>query len=166
MNPALAIPIGPATELAILAESWATILIRLVTAVVCGVLLGYERKRRQKPIGLKTMTLICVGSTTYIIAAELIMLVWTTPTMDPARVAGQLVTGIGFIGAGAIFRERETVRGLTSAAMVWFAGAIGILIGVGFPLLAFVVTLLACGLLILLRWMEDRWMNDDEKAKA
>lgn len=109
-------------------------LFKATTATVLGSLLGIERQFRNKPAGIKTHALICLG------AACFTFLSYNFPGqqsgMDPTRIAAQVVSGVGFLGAGTIFMARERVHGLTSAAMVWIAATIGMLIGAGFEGLA------------------------------
>lgn len=114
----------------------------LALAFVLSAAIGLEREIKQKSAGLRTHTLVGFG-------AALIMLVskygFTDVlndhvTLDPSRVAAQIVTGIGFIGGGLIFVRRDAVRGLTTAAVVWLTAAVGMAAGAGLPLLALVVT--------------------------
>jgi len=132
--------------------------VKLAAAAFCGVLFGYERERRGKPAGMKTNALICIGAATYMFAADAILAAHGQPG-DPARMAGQIVTGIGFLGAGSIMRAGESVTGLTSAATIWFMGAVGVLIGCGFPIVAIGLTLVALGLVVLLRRLEFRFFS-------
>lgn len=117
----------------------------LLAAFLSGGIVGLERQHRRSQIGLATCTLVCAGATTYMASGHLILEV-AAPPGDPTRIASQIITGIGFLGAGAIIRGGGGVSGLTSAATIWFLGAIGILIGCNFPitgvLLAIVVVLL------------------------
>jgi putative Mg2+ transporter-C (MgtC) family protein len=113
------------------------ILIRVLIASVIGATIGFERSFHGHPAGLRTHTLVCV-------AATLLMLVtafqtsWVTNVpadairTDPTRMAQGIMTGIGFLGAGVIFKDRFTVRGLTTAASIWITSVFGILIGIGF----------------------------------
>jgi len=111
--------------------------VKVLAAIVCGGLIGLERELKNKSAGLKTNILICLGSTLYTIISMLISQVFTDSGQigDPARIAAQIVPGIGFIGAGAIMQSR-----LTTAATIWVVAAIGICIGAGYPLVAFVFT--------------------------
>lgn len=100
--------------------------IKMALAAALGGIIGLEREFYKKPAGLRTNILICVGSTLFtIISLELARLF----RADAARVAAQIVTGIGFIGAGVIFREGYTVRGITTAATIWAAAAVGMAVG-------------------------------------
>jgi len=143
------------------AQEYFEIVFRLVAALVAGGLVGLERSHRGRPAGFRTHALVCLAST-------LLMLVtvygghWipratnVTLVLDPTRMAQGIMTGIGFVGAGAIIKEGFSVRGLTTAASIWATAAIGILAGVGFYFAAAVGTVLALGTLSLFRWVEAR----------
>jgi putative Mg2+ transporter-C (MgtC) family protein len=107
-------------------------LVLVLAAVVCGTIVGMERERHDKPAGLRTLVLICLGSTIF----TMVSFTFTTSTGDSGRVAAQIVTGVGFLGAGAILHSRTSVSGMTTAAAIWVMAAIGIVIGVGRPLTA------------------------------
>jgi putative Mg2+ transporter-C (MgtC) family protein len=142
-------------------QEYFEILFRLVAALFAGGLIGLERSHRGRPAGFRTHALVCLAS-------SLLMLVtvyethWFPDTsttrviLDPTRLAQGIMTGIGFVGAGAIIKEGFTVRGLTTAASIWVTAAIGILTGIGFYFAAVVGTLLALGTLSLFRWIEAR----------
>lgn len=136
-----------------------TILIQLAAAVTAGGAIGLERSYHARPAGFRTHTLVCLAST-------LLMLVtmhqwkWLpgvpldTVRTDPTRMAQGIMTGIGFLGAGVIFKEGLSVRGLTTAASIWVTAAIGILIGVTFYMPALAATLITLGVLSVFRWVE------------
>ena len=111
-------------------------LIQILTSVVCGFLIGFERKSKGKSVGLKTSMLICFGSMLFTKAGLMIQ----GGTADPTRVAAQIVSGIGFLGAGAILIKGDMVVGLTSAALVWFTAAVGVLVGIERIGMAIIVT--------------------------
>src|SRR3989338_2313129 len=100
--------------------------IRLLLSAAIAALIGWEREKHHKPAGLRTHMLVGV-------AATLITLVSidAIPGGDPARIAAGIVTGIGFLGAGTIFRDKDTVRGLTTAASIWAVSGLGITLGAG-----------------------------------
>jgi putative Mg2+ transporter-C (MgtC) family protein len=134
---------------------------RLLAAVLAGGLIGVERSFRGRPAGFRTHTLVCLASTVLMLvpvfewqwieshAAESVR-------MDPTRMAQGIMTGIGFLGAGVIFKEGITVRGLTTAASIWITAAIGILIGIGFYFPAIVTTALVILVLSIFHWIEAR----------
>ena len=105
-------------------------IVRILVAVLLGGLIGLERELRDKPAGLRTIVLICVGAALFTIVSEIV----GGPDWDTTRIAAQVVTGIGFLGAGAILRDRSGVYGITTAATIWAVAAIGM--GVGFGCLA------------------------------
>ncbi len=123
-------------------------LIKLGMAVVCGSLIGIERQLHRKAAGMRTNVMICLGATLYVLAAELIGRQVGIENLDPSRIAGQVVVGMGFIGAGSIMQSRGKIHGLTTAATLWVVAAIGVLIGLGFPILGFLVTVLVVMLLV------------------
>lgn len=127
---------------------------RLALAVLLGGLLGVEREVTGKPAGLRTMVMVSLGSALFMVLSVLA----ASPNFDPTRIAAGVVTGIGFLGAGAIFREGLTVRGITTAATIWVAAAIGLASGAGLYLPAFFTLLLAMMTLILLHPLEV-WMH-------
>lgn len=114
-----------------------TILVRLLAAGLAGGIIGLERSYHGRPAGLRTHTLVCVSSSLLML---LTVFQWKllegvpidTIRVDPTRMAQGIMTGIGFLGAGVIMKERLTVRGLTTAASVWMTAAIGIIIGMKF----------------------------------
>jgi putative Mg2+ transporter-C (MgtC) family protein len=118
--------------------------IEIVTAVLAGGVIGFERERKMKAAGLRTNTLICLGATLY--TAIGIVNSTRIPGMptDANRIAAQIVSGIGFLGAGAIIQSRGQIVGLTTAATIWLVAAVGVTIGSGYPFsaMAFVFTTL------------------------
>ena len=102
--------------------------ITILVSVVCGALVGLERERAEKPAGLRTVIMICVGATIF---TQVSVLMATGPMSDPARIAAQIVSGIGFLGAGAIIRSHGTIVGLTTGATIWAIAAVGMTIGSG-----------------------------------
>lgn len=141
-----------------LSEVLVPFLVRCGAAAVCGAMIGIERELRRKPAGFRTNILICVGSAMYMLVG-LLLTETSTAVSDPARVAAQVVTGIGFLGAGSILRAGERVTGLTTAATIWVVAAIGLIAGGGFPVLAFVATCMVVLTLAVLRRFEDRYLE-------
>lgn len=136
--------------------------IKLGVAFLCGILLGMEREVKGTSAGLRTIILITVGSTLFMIVGELVTLMTDGPeaitSVDPSRIASQVVTGIGFLGAGAIIQSRGSIHGLTTAATIWVASGIGLCIGVGFPVLAGGITFLVLIVLMALNPLRT-WLN-------
>jgi len=102
----------------------------MLASVLCGSVIGIERERRDKPAGLRTLILISVGSTIFTFVS--LLLAQTKAMADPARLASQIIPGIGFLGAGAIIRARGTVKGLTTGATIWAVAAVGVAVGSGY----------------------------------
>jgi putative Mg2+ transporter-C (MgtC) family protein len=137
------------------------IAVRVVGALLIGALIGFERTFHGRPAGFRTHALVCV-------AGALLMIVtvyqneWMTVMpidairTDPTRMAQGIMTGIGFLGAGVIFKEGLTVRGLTTAASIWVTSAIGILIGIGFWFAAILGAIATLTTLSLFRFIENR----------
>jgi len=128
------------------------IAIKLLVAVVCGGLIGFERELSHKPAGLRTNVLICVGATLFMIVSRHIG--GGAAYTDPARLVAQVVTAIGFIGAGVILQARGSISGLTTAATILLVGAVGITIGEGMFTVAAMSTVLIMVVLVLLRRVE------------
>ena len=123
---------------------------RLVTAALLGAALGFERELRQKDAGLRTNILINVGAALF----TLMSIEMSGPSGDPGRIAAQIVTGIGFLGAGAIMRTGSGVHGLTTAATVWVNAAVGVAVGGGKYHLAFIATGITLAALLVLHPIE------------
>lgn len=123
---------------------------RLLTAALLGALLGFEREIRQKSAGLRTNILIAVGSALF----TLMSLEVGPEGSDPGRIAAQIVTGIGFLGAGAIMRTDSGVQGLTTAATIWVNAAVGVAAGGGSYHLAFIATAITITVLLVLHPVE------------
>jgi len=117
-------------------------------SIICGMIIGMERRRHEKPAGLRTLTLICLGSTVFTLASILIA---GDEVADRGRIAAQVVTGVGFLGAGVIIRDRGRVRGLTTAATIWTVSAIGVMIGAGYAVAGLALSFVMLGILTLLR---------------
>jgi len=118
---------------------------RLLLAIVIGGLLGAERELRHKSAGFRTNILIALGCAVFTITS-----VTLTPNADPGRIAAQIVTGVGFLGAGAIMRGNEGIQGLTTAATVWVNAALGVAAGAGQYRLAMVAGALTLIVLLVL----------------
>ncbi len=125
------------------------IVIQLIFASLLGAVLGIQRGRRASPAGLRTHLLVALGAAAFMEVSrwlpEAIPSVLNYPNRpsDPARIAAQVISGIGFLGAGAIIRDGLTIKGLTTAATLWVAASIGMSAGAGFYNLAFVITIIA-----------------------
>lgn len=142
--------------------------LRILVAVFCGGAVGLERTLRGKPAGLRTNMLICLGATLFVMTQRLIGQT-LEGGVDASRIAAQVVTGIGFLGAGAIIRQGTIVHGLTTAATIWVVAAIGVFIGIGYHWTALAITV--CVVLILVplgrveRSVLDRWESGQDKRR-
>jgi putative Mg2+ transporter-C (MgtC) family protein len=136
-------------------EPFPEYLLRLVIALVIGGAIGLEREFKGKPAGMRTNMLICIGSCLVMIVS--IEIARTAPHVsDPGRIAAQVVTGIGFLGAGTIIRSRFHIVGLTTAATIWTLAALGLAIGAGYLFLSIVVAILITITLVGIGYIEDR----------
>ncbi|MDH7578775.1 MAG: MgtC/SapB family protein [Bacillota bacterium] len=121
--------------------SYQEIVIRMLISLLVGLVIGYERTKQQKPAGIRTYSLVCIGSTLFMVisAYGLQSLPYISGfRMDPGRIAAQIITGIGFLGAGVIWKDRGTIRGLTTAANLWITAGLGMAIGLGLYFLTLV----------------------------
>jgi putative Mg2+ transporter-C (MgtC) family protein len=134
---------------------------RLALAMVVGAVLGVERERLDRPAGLRTYMLVVEGACLFMICAILLAVEITRAggVSDPARIASTVVQGIGFIAAGVILSTGKEVIGLTTAAGLWVATALGLLIGAGFYVVAVVATVATVVALIALRGVELRYLG-------
>ncbi len=135
--------------------------LQLVLSAFLGGVIGFVRERDKKAAGLRTHTLVCVGSTLLMQLSIYMSLAF--PGSDPGRIAAQVVTGIGFLGAGTIIQSQGTVRGLTTAASIWVASAIGLAVGAGFYSASLVSTLIALIVLEVLRGIEKKYIRSDKE---
>ena len=127
---------------------------RLLLALLFGCMIGFERKRKGQMAGVRTFALISMGSSLLMILSVYVANVFGHG--DPSRIAAQVVSGIGFLGAGAIIQMRGSVRGLTTAAGIWVSATIGMVVGAGLYLLALIGTLCVLFVLSLLESYEHR----------
>lgn len=125
---------------------------KLFLSLVLGSVVGYERKQKGQPAGLRTFALIAMGSTLAMILSIYVPQEYLgLKNGDPGRIAAQVVTGIGFLGAGAIIQMKGSVRGLTTAAGIWMVAAIGMAVGVGMYVIAVIATVF---IMLILRWLD------------
>jgi putative Mg2+ transporter-C (MgtC) family protein len=123
--------------------------------VVLSGFIGFERQFHRRTAGLRTHILVSLGSCLIMLTSLYIFDIYKAQVpLDPARIAAGVITGIGFLGAGAIMRDRETIRGLTTAASLWVVAGIGLAVGCGFYLAAIFTTALALAALLVLRYAE------------
>jgi len=134
----------------------AELILRAVISVLLAGLIGYEREHSHKPAGLRTNILVGLGSTLYMLIALKLPIIFGSQTIDPGHIAGPVVTGIGFIGAGTIIQARGSIVGMTTAATIWVVAAIGLAVGVGYYFAAFAITFITLAVLYILRMIEKR----------
>lgn len=132
------------------------IVVRLTAAAILGALIGLEREFHDHPAGMRTHLLVSLGSAGFTLLS---IQAFTAGSGDPARIAAQIVTGVGFLGAGAILKEGATIRGLTTAASLWAVAAVGMAAGAGAWVIAIVTTLLVIVSLWPLRLATERFVG-------
>lgn len=134
-----------------------TLLFQLFLAALLGGVIGFEREGIKRPAGFRTHILVCVGATVAVHTnLQLIASHSATGPMDPARLGAQVISGLGFLGAGTILKEGNTVKGLTTAASLWVVGIIGLAIGAGQYFSAAVSTVILYIILTTFRKIESR----------
>lgn len=134
---------------------------RLFFSFLLGGIIGLEREKYQRPAGFRTHILVCLGSTLVMLVSVYGLEEYTKATgmnRDPARMAAQVVSGIGFLGAGTILREGYVIKGLTTAASLWVVAGIGLAVGVGFYFAATITTFFTFFALLVLYRLEQRWL--------
>ena len=142
-------------------DDYTVVFVRLLVAAAAGGIIGLERSYHGRPAGMRTHALVCLASSLLML---LTVFQWSllsevpieTLRVDPTRMAQGIMTGIGFLGAGVIMREKLTIRGLTTAASVWITAAIGIIVGMGFFVAAGVAIVTTLLILSSLGWLERR----------
>jgi putative Mg2+ transporter-C (MgtC) family protein len=136
--------------------------LRLLLAVVLGGIIGIERETSHKPAGLRTNILICVSSAMMMIVAVLFS-GKDAGSQEAMRIAAGVITGVGFLGAGAIIQARGTVHGLTTASVIWAVAGLGLAVGAGYYLISIVFTVLVVLILVLLRKIDQILYKRSEK---
>lgn len=122
-------------------------MVAMVVSIICGGAIGFEREYKNKSAGFRTIILISLGSTIFTIVSQ-----HGVGTDD--RISANIITGIGFIGAGVIFKDKISVRGLTTAAVIWTSAAIGMTTGIGYHALALCLTVITLGVLLMVTKVE------------
>ena len=138
-------------------------IVRLLLTLVLSGLIGLERQVHRRDAGLRTHILVALGSCLIMLTSLYVFDIYKAQvSLDPARIAAGVVTGIGFLGAGTIIRESDGVRGLTTAASLWVAAGIGLAVGVGFNKIAIYTTVLVLIVLHFLRYVEVPLSKEDK----
>lgn len=138
------------------------VVFKLLLAALLGALIGLEREYKKKGAGLKTYSLVCLGSCLFTVLSFEWLRVFSQQTginIDPTRIVQAIATGIGFIGAGIVFQQGEGVVGLTTAAGLWVTAAIGIAAGVGFYYLAIFSSILTVAILFIFAILEGKFLK-------
>jgi len=140
---------------------------RLLLSVILSGLIGLERQSVRKGAGLRTHILVSLGSCLIMLTSLRVFDIYRGITpMDPGRIAAGVITGIGFLGAGTIIRDREGIRGLTTAASLWVVAGIGLSVGVGFYIASIFTTILALAVLFFLRYLERFLFAGDNRKET
>lgn len=131
---------------------------KMFYAVICGAIIGFERRMNHAPAGFKTQILVCVGSMLFCVSP---MIAGPVMHAETPRVIGQIVTGVGFLGAGSIIHNKaHSVQGLTTAAWIWFTAALGIMVGLGHGPVAVFITVTLTTVVAFFRQIEKKYFND------
>lgn len=143
------------------------ILLRMLCAMVVGTVIGMEREYTHRPAGLRTHILVSLGACTVMITGQLIFAQYQPlgSTPDPARLAAQVISGVGFLGAGTILREGVNVKGLTTAASLWAVACLGIAAGGGYYLVALLGMVLMFITLTVVEFLQNFLMKGNRKSK-
>lgn len=136
-------------ELEIIRRDLIHFLPQVMIATICGFIVGYDRELKNKVAGIRTNILICVGCALF--TSISFHLTKDSYNVDPTRIIGQIITGIGFLGAGAIIKNDDKITGMTTAAFVWVISSIGVMIGCGFVIIPIILTF---GLVLISRGFE------------
>lgn len=139
------------------------VILKLFLAIVLGGIIGIERETSHKPAGLRTNILICISSAMMMILAQLYS-DGSEASRESMRMAAGVITGVGFLGAGAIIQSRGTIHGLTTASTIWAVAGLGLVIGAGYLVLAVLFTALVVLTLVLFRKIEQFLIKKSEKS--
>jgi putative Mg2+ transporter-C (MgtC) family protein len=130
----------------------------IATSLLCGTIIGIERQLRGKPVGIRTSSLITLGTYVFIAASLYVSAHMSGPekvVTDPSRIIGQVITGIGFLGAGVMLARDGFVLGVTSAATIWVLASIGVVVAIGYHLVAIKLSLVVIAVLVGVDLLED-----------
>lgn len=136
--------------------------IKIFASFLCGFILGIERKSRQQVVGMRTLILISVSSTILSILSIYMAHITDVPNGDPTRIVAGVVSGIGFLGGGAIMKQGMNIKGLTSAAIIWAASALGLVVGAGLYIQAGITLVVFMLSLIVLEKVEEKWFPAEQ----
>jgi len=128
---------------------------KIIVSIICGALVGLDRQLRGKPAGIRTSSLICLGTTIFVALGS----TYAPGKDDHLRVLSQVVTGIGFLGGGVIMSKEGLVTGVTSAAVIWVLATIGSSVGMGYYGMALAVTVSTIAVLVGVEWLEESFQK-------
>lgn len=148
-------------DLSVLAVGPVEILLRLLCAMFIGAVIGTEREMTHRPAGMRTHMLVALGSCVVMITSQMIFHQYRAfgATPDPARLSAQVITGVGFLGAGTIMREGPSIKGLTTAASIWAVACLGIAVGGGYYALGIIGAVGMIIILVLFEWLQEKLMH-------
>lgn len=129
---------------------WYETLPKILIATICGLIVGYEREKKNKVAGLRTIVLISIGTCIFTIASFIIGDLYKIA--DPSRIISTIITGVGFLGGGVIIKQEDKLVGVTTAAFIWIISGIGILCGIGLILTPILITLIV----VIMSWYFER----------
>lgn len=137
------------------------IIVRLLCAVALGMIVGTEREYSRHPAGMRTHTLVALGACTVMITGQLVFQEYFPlgASPDPARLAAQVIAGVGFLGAGTILRDGVTVKGLTTAASIWVVACLGVAVGAGHYVLALTGAAMVIAILTCVEYFQKRFLH-------
>lgn len=137
------------------------VILRLLCAMFIGAVIGTERELTHRPAGMRTHMLVALGSCVVMMTSQMIFHQYRAfgATPDPARLSAQVITGVGFLGAGTILKEGPTIKGLTTAASVWAVACLGIAVGGGYYVLGISGTVCMIIILVLFEWLQEKLMH-------
>ena len=149
-------------DLSTLALSPLDIVLRLLCAMLVGAIIGTEREYTHRPAGMRTHMLVSLGACVVMLTSQMIFCQYRAygATPDPARLSAQVITGVGFLGAGTIMKEGPSIKGLTTAASVWAVACLGVAAGGGYYAIALIGTVCILVTLVIFEWLQRKLMTD------
>ncbi len=145
--------------------TWYASLVRILLSFICAIIMGAERQKRNHFIGIRTITIICVSSTLLMLLSIYAGTMLPGSSGDPTRIAAQVVSGIGFLGAGTIVLQGLNVKGLTSSAVIWSSAAVGLSIGAGFIIPTLVTVFLLVSAIVIIEKIEEKFFPSGRSKK-
>ena len=151
-----------AVDLSGLTLSWVDVALRMLLAMLIGAVIGTEREYTHRPAGMRTHMLVALGACAVMTTSQMIFWQYRPygATPDPARLSAQVITGLGFLGAGTIMREGPSVKGLTTAAGLWATGCLGVAVGGGYYMVAVVGGVCIMVTLIVFEWLQKKILHN------